>query len=88
MVKFVLWQRHKSNRLSSWLFHLEYSPGINNLGVLETPYRKVVDGTKVSDEIVHLSADDGDGYTIAFADSWVDVANYPRSNNNSETLTA
>ena len=51
------------------LFHLEYSPGINNLGVLETPYRKVVDGTKVSDEIVHLSADDGDGYTIAFADS-------------------
>lgn len=46
---------------------------INDLGFLETPYRKVVDG-KVTDEIVYLSADDEDRYVIAQANAPISPA--------------
>jgi DNA-directed RNA polymerase subunit beta len=39
---------------------------VNDFGFLETPYRKVVDG-KATDEIVFLSADEEDRFTIAQA---------------------
>ena len=39
---------------------------INDLGFIETPYRKVVDG-RVTDEIEYLSADDEESYKIAQA---------------------
>ncbi|MFZ5515722.1 MAG: DNA-directed RNA polymerase subunit beta [Candidatus Zhuqueibacterota bacterium] len=41
---------------------------INNLGFIETPYRKVVDG-KVTDEIHYLSADDEEQLRIAQANA-------------------
>ncbi len=44
---------------------------LNELGFIETPYRKVKDG-KVTDEVVYLSAEDEDKYTIAPADVPVD----------------
>ncbi len=44
---------------------------INNLGFLETPYRRVVDGT-VTDEIVYLTADQEERYCIAQANESLD----------------
>ncbi|MCD6116115.1 DNA-directed RNA polymerase subunit beta [bacterium] len=44
---------------------------INELGFLETPYRKVVKG-RVTDEIVYMSADDEENYTVAQANAPVD----------------
>lgn len=44
---------------------------INEFGFLESPYRKVVNG-KVTDEIVYLSADEEDKYTIAQANEEID----------------
>ncbi|RLZ04235.1 DNA-directed RNA polymerase subunit beta [Kocuria tytonicola] len=41
---------------------------INPFGFLETPYRKVVDGT-VTDDVVYLTADDERGLTIAQANA-------------------
>src|SRR5690606_29840193 len=46
---------------------------INNLGFIETPYRKVRDGKVVVDEpVVYLSAEDEDGKTIAQANAQYD----------------
>jgi DNA-directed RNA polymerase subunit beta len=46
---------------------------INNLGFIETPYRKVRDGKVVVDEpVVYLSAEDEDGKTIAQANAYYD----------------
>ena len=43
---------------------------INNLGFIETPYRKVKDGKVVTDEpVTYLSAEDEDGMTIAQANA-------------------
>ncbi|MDA9555265.1 DNA-directed RNA polymerase subunit beta [Pelobium sp.] len=43
---------------------------INNLGFIETPYRKVNDGKVVTNEpVVYLSAEDEDGKTIAQANA-------------------
>ncbi len=43
---------------------------INNLGFIETPYRKVNDGKVVTDEpVTYLSAEDEDGMTIAQANA-------------------
>jgi DNA-directed RNA polymerase subunit beta len=43
---------------------------INSLGFIETPYRKVNDGTVVMDQpVVYLSAEDEDGMTIAQANA-------------------
>ena len=44
---------------------------INELGFVETPYRKVEDG-RVTDEIVYLSAEDEDKYVIAQANAPID----------------
>ncbi|MCX7835412.1 MAG: DNA-directed RNA polymerase subunit beta [bacterium] len=44
---------------------------INDLGFIETPYRKVVDGV-VTDEVVYLSADEEDKYLIAQANTPID----------------
>ncbi|MEK6682530.1 MAG: DNA-directed RNA polymerase subunit beta [Nitrospirota bacterium] len=44
---------------------------VNEFGFIEAPYRKVVKG-KVTDEIVHLSAIEGEDFTIAQANSPVD----------------
>ncbi|MBI5324467.1 MAG: DNA-directed RNA polymerase subunit beta [Ignavibacteriae bacterium] len=41
---------------------------INELGFIETPYRKVVKG-KITDEIIYLTAEKEDGYIIAPASS-------------------
>ena len=41
---------------------------INPFGFIETPYRKVVDGT-VTDDVVYLTADDERGLTIAQANA-------------------
>ena len=46
---------------------------INNLGFIETPYRKVKDGKVVVEEpVVYLSAEDEDGKTIAQANAYYD----------------
>ncbi|MBD3748114.1 MAG: DNA-directed RNA polymerase subunit beta [Sphingobacteriales bacterium] len=46
---------------------------INNLGFIETPYRKVNDGKVVTDEpVTYLSAEDEDGMTIAQANAQYD----------------
>jgi DNA-directed RNA polymerase subunit beta len=47
---------------------------INNLGFIETPYRKVVNG-KVTDEIEFLSADNEDNFRIAQANAEMDNKN-------------
>ena len=44
---------------------------INDFGFIEAPYRKVVNG-KVTDEIVYLSASEGERYIIAEATSPID----------------
>jgi len=44
---------------------------VNEFGFIETPYRKVVKG-KVTDEIVYLTADEEENYTIAQANAPVD----------------
>ncbi|MBI5043669.1 MAG: DNA-directed RNA polymerase subunit beta [Nitrospirae bacterium] len=44
---------------------------VNEFGFIETPYRKVVNG-KITDEIVYLSAIDGEDYVVAQANSPVD----------------
>ncbi len=44
---------------------------VNELGFVETPYRKVVNG-RVTDEIVYLSAEDEDNYVIAQANAPID----------------
>jgi len=44
---------------------------VNHFGFLETPYRKVIDG-RVTNEIVYLSADEEDKYTIAQANAPID----------------
>jgi DNA-directed RNA polymerase subunit beta len=45
---------------------------INNMGFIETPYRKVVDG-KIEEGITYLSAEEEDGKTIAQANAEVDI---------------
>ncbi len=46
---------------------------INNLGFIETPYRKVVEGKVIVDEpVTYLSAEDEDGMTIAQANAQYD----------------
>jgi DNA-directed RNA polymerase subunit beta len=46
---------------------------INNLGFIETPYRKVVDGKVAVDQpVIYLSAEDEDGMTIAQANAQYD----------------
>lgn len=46
---------------------------INNLGFIETPYRKVQDGRVVVEEpVIYLSAEDEDGKTIAQANAQYD----------------
>ena len=47
---------------------------VNELGFIETPYFRVVDG-KVTDEIVYLSADDEDKYKIAQINIKIDKDN-------------
>ena len=42
---------------------------INNLGFIETPYRKVIDGKLKTDEIIYLSAEEEDGKMIAQANA-------------------
>ena len=44
---------------------------VNPFGFIETPYRKVVDGV-VTDEIVHLTADEEDRHVVAQANSPLD----------------
>ncbi|NBP05799.1 MAG: DNA-directed RNA polymerase subunit beta [Bacteroidetes bacterium] len=44
---------------------------INNMGFIETPYRRVVDG-KIEEGITYLSAEEEDGKTIAQANAEVD----------------
>ncbi|GAA4331326.1 DNA-directed RNA polymerase subunit beta [Mucilaginibacter gynuensis] len=46
---------------------------INNLGFIETPYKRVVDGKVMVDEaVVYLSAEDEDGKTIGQANAYYD----------------
>jgi DNA-directed RNA polymerase subunit beta len=45
---------------------------INNMGFIETPYRKVVEG-KIEEGITYLSAEEEDGKTIAQANAEVDA---------------
>ncbi|MFW2331800.1 MAG: DNA-directed RNA polymerase subunit beta, partial [Nitrospinota bacterium] len=47
---------------------------VNNFGFIETPYRKVRD-SKVTDEIVYMSASDEDKWTIAQANAILDEQN-------------
>jgi len=42
---------------------------INNLGFIETPYRRVVEGKLQTDEIIYLSAEEEDGKVIAQANA-------------------
>jgi DNA-directed RNA polymerase subunit beta len=43
---------------------------INNLGFIETPYKRVVDGkVQVKEEVIYLSAEDEDGKTIGQANA-------------------
>lgn len=44
---------------------------INDLGFIETPYRRVVNG-RVTDEVVYLTADEEDDYVVAQANAQVD----------------
>ena len=44
---------------------------VNPFGFIETPYRKVADG-KVTDEVVYLTADEEENYTIAQANELFD----------------
>ena len=48
---------------------------INEYGFIETPYRKVGNG-RVTDEIVYLTADDEDNYSIAQANAELDEEGY------------
>jgi len=46
---------------------------INNLGFIETPYKRVVDGkVAVSEDVIYLSAEDEDGKTIGQANAVYD----------------
>ena len=46
---------------------------INNLGFIETPYKRVVDGkVQVNDPVIYLSAEDEDGKTIGQANAHYD----------------
>lgn len=46
---------------------------INNLGFIETPYKRVVDGkVQVSENVIYLSAEDEDGKTIGQANAVYD----------------
>jgi len=46
---------------------------INNLGFIETPYKRVVDGkVQVDEEVIYLSAEDEDGKTIGQANAHYD----------------
>lgn len=46
---------------------------INNLGFIETPYRKVIDGkVSVDEPVIYMSAEDEDGKTIAQANAQYD----------------
>jgi len=46
---------------------------INNLGFIETPYKRVVDGkVQVKEEVIYLSAEDEDGKTIGQANAHYD----------------
>ena len=46
---------------------------INNLGFIETPYKRVVDGkVQVQEEVIYLSAEDEDGKTIGQANAHYD----------------
>jgi DNA-directed RNA polymerase subunit beta len=47
---------------------------VNPFGFIETPYRKVVEGT-VTDEIVYLTADEEDRHVVAQANSPIDANN-------------
>ena len=43
---------------------------INNLGFIETPYKRVVDGkVQVDEQVIYLSAEDEDGKTIGQANA-------------------
>jgi len=44
---------------------------VNEYGLLETPYRKVING-KPTDKIVYLTADEEDAYSVAQANSEID----------------
>ncbi|WP_280267172.1 DNA-directed RNA polymerase subunit beta, partial [Nocardia wallacei] len=46
---------------------------VNPFGFIETPYRKVVDGT-VTDEVVYLTADEEDRHVVAQANEALDAA--------------
>ena len=48
--------------------------GVNELGFIETPYFRVIEG-KITDEIVYLSADDEDKYKIAQINIKIDKDN-------------
>jgi DNA-directed RNA polymerase subunit beta len=52
--------------------HLSTFAAVDDYGFLQTPYRKVVDG-KMPDEIEYLSADEEEEYTIAQANTPVDM---------------
>ena len=46
---------------------------INNLGFIETPYKRVLDGkVQVNEEVIYLSAEDEDGKTIGQANAHYD----------------
>jgi len=45
---------------------------INKFGFIETPYRKVIAGRKVSNEVVYLSADEEEAFIIAQANEELD----------------
>jgi DNA-directed RNA polymerase subunit beta len=46
---------------------------INNLGFIETPYKRVVDGkVQVNEQVIYLSAEDEDGKTIGQANAHYD----------------
>lgn len=65
---------------------------VNDLGFIESPYRKVVDG-KVTDEIVYLSATDEANYTIAQANAAMDedsnlTEEFVNCRRNGETVAA
>ena len=48
----------------------------NKFGFLETPYRKVTDDNRVTEQIDYLTADEEDQYTIAQANSELDEDGY------------
>mgnify|MGYP006278869253 FL=1 len=48
----------------------------NKFGFLETPYRKVTDDNRVTEQIDYLTADEEDQYTIAQANSELDEEGY------------